>query len=159
MNLPVQTAAAMSPLFNVFPPEQAMAQLVVKDTPSRAVAEQVEAVLMDPALSRPVLQSAVWLYADDLDRSHVVSQGIDDSTGSFWHGIMHRREGDFPNSHYWFNKVGDHPAFARIGDYDPHEFVTAVESKYQSDPADLIAIQRREWEELFRWCSEQGEES
>ena len=38
--------------------------------------------------------AAIWLYHDFLDESHAVSQEIDTAEGSFWHGIMHRREPD-----------------------------------------------------------------
>src|SRR5687767_14149334 len=41
--------------------------------------------------------SAVWLLYDSLDDSHTISEGIDTPSGSFWHGIMHRREGDYSN--------------------------------------------------------------
>ena len=53
--------------------------------------------------------SGVLLLYGDLDGSHRISQGIDTPTGSFWHGIMHRREGDFGNAKYWFKRTGDHP--------------------------------------------------
>src|SRR5688572_12812848 len=42
--------------------------------------------------------SAVWLLHNELDESHSLSQQIDTPSGSFWHGIMHRREGDFSRS-------------------------------------------------------------
>jgi len=58
--------------------------------------------------------SGLWLLAGDLDRSHSISQDIHNSNGSFWHGIMHRREHDFGNAKYWFRKVGPHPAFPLI---------------------------------------------
>src|SRR5689334_9801012 len=38
--------------------------------------------------------SALWLWHDYLDESHTLSQKIESDTGSFWHAIMHRREGD-----------------------------------------------------------------
>ena len=41
--------------------------------------------------------SGLWLRFDFLDRSHTISQDIHTSTGSFWHGIMHRREPDWSN--------------------------------------------------------------
>lgn len=50
--------------------------------------------------------SGLWLWCDYLDPSHKISQDIETPTGSFWHGIMHRREGDFWNSKYWFRQVG-----------------------------------------------------
>src|SRR5688572_8078834 len=58
--------------------------------------------------------AGVWLLHDFLDESHTLSQGIDTSAGSFWHGIMHRREGDFSNAKYWFRHTGRHPAMGPI---------------------------------------------
>src|SRR4051812_8366636 len=46
--------------------------------------------------------AGIWLLHDYLDESHKISQGIDTTSGSFWHAIMHRREGDFSNAKYWF---------------------------------------------------------
>lgn len=59
-------------------------------------------------------ESALWLLAGDLDRSHHISQSLDTADGSFWHGVMHRREGDFGNAKYWFRRVGHHPAFPKL---------------------------------------------
>jgi len=63
------------------------------------------AEIVGPEMARCCL-SGVWLMHDFLDESHTISQGIATSSGSFWHGIMHRREGDFSNAKYWFRKVG-----------------------------------------------------
>ena len=49
--------------------------------------------------------AGVWLLHDYLDESHTISQRIDTPSGSFWHGIMHRREGDFSNAKYWFRPL------------------------------------------------------
>jgi hypothetical protein len=58
--------------------------------------------------------AGLWLHADGLNQSHEISQSIETPTGSFWHGIMHRREGDFGNSNYWFRRVGRHPVFEAL---------------------------------------------
>src|SRR5437868_2895832 len=41
--------------------------------------------------------AGLWLYHDYLDESHRISQEIETQTGSYWHGLMHRREPDFSN--------------------------------------------------------------
>ena len=75
----------------------------------REVSRQVAAADLAPALA-----SALLLWNDDLDASHTLSQGLPDRFGSWLHGAMHRREGDFANSKYWFRRVGSHPGFATL---------------------------------------------
>src|SRR5688572_16508043 len=64
--------------------------------------------------SRQLIRAVVLLWHDHLDESHTISQDIQSADGSFLHGIMHRREPDYWNSKYWFNRVGRHPAFPTI---------------------------------------------
>ena len=53
-----------------------------------------------------LIQSAALLWHDHLDESHTLSQDIFSADGSFLHGIMHRREPDYSNAKYWFNRAG-----------------------------------------------------
>lgn len=57
------------------------------------------------------LMSGLHLLNDCLYTSHRYAQQIEfDSTGAYWHGLMHRMEEDFSNGKYWFYQAGDHPA-------------------------------------------------
>ncbi len=154
MKLPQPIAEAVQPLFDALPLEEAMPVLCPKSGATSAQIALLKEILSDREIAtRPALQSALWLYIDELDRSHTISQDIDDATGSYWHGIMHRREGDFPNAHYWFRKVGIHPAMADLAGYDAHAFIDEAGESYPTDPISLIELQRAEWANLFAWCA------
>ncbi len=166
MKLPDDVAAAVAPVFELLPLTEAMPTLVVADgKPGHAAAHPalcsaIEAAIATPALrARPVLAAALWLYADELDRSHTISQGIETPTGSYWHGIMHRREGDFSNSKYWFRRTGNHQAMARVptNAYDPYKLVEDADHAYHAGDNTRPAVvdqQRAEWQTLFTWCAE-----
>lgn len=104
--------------------------------------------------------SGVWLLHDFLDESHTISQSIETPSGSYWHAIMHRREGDFSNSKYWYRRVGRHPVTDLIGErvggrHDPFAFVDRCEAAVRENNADRDAcldIQQAEWELLFDFC-------
>ena len=94
---------------------------------------------------------------------------------AYWHAIMHRREGDFSNSKYWYARCADHPVMkiltpaaedlGRQGRADksifrltahgwhPEAFVDLVEAVYEkpTDPRhDLaVALQRLEWRTML----------
>ena len=106
--------------------------------------------------------AGLWLYHDFLNESHTISQSIETPTGSYWHGIMHRREPDYGNAQYWFRRVGEHPVFEslhteaqKIGAgarWDPFRFVNACE-RAAAEGGDLEQncreIQMNEWWALF----------
>ena len=120
--------------------------------------------------------SAAWLYHNYLDESHTISQAIHSTSGSYWHGIMHRREPDFPNSKYWFRKVGDHDVFEAVVEaarktasdvpeeasflagqtaWDPYAFIDLCESALggQSQTDSVCRdVQQGEFEILFDYC-------
>jgi hypothetical protein len=107
--------------------------------------------------------AGLWLVHDFLDESHTISQGVETPTGAFWHGVMHRREGDFSNAKYWFRRVGNHEVIAQLGDLaaefggelDPIAFVDACREAVRSGGpnADFCRrVQQAEWELLFDFC-------
>lgn len=133
-------------IFNLLPLERAMASLA-----PRSPLEGEATVMVSSTQAPPEVLAGLWLYVDDLDRSHAISQGIDTPSGSFWHAIMHRREGDFSNSKYWLRMVGSHPVIEAIG-YDPYDFVDACQSDRDQNSPALVEMQRKEWKALFDQC-------
>ncbi|MCC5830852.1 MAG: hypothetical protein JJU36_15505 [Phycisphaeraceae bacterium] len=150
--LPEPYAGHFAPLLEALPLEKAMENLVVQrsSVPEsiRSKAAAVIEQITDPKAAS-LVTAAAWLYVDELDLSHRASQSIDTPTGSYWHGIMHRREGDFSNSHYWFNRVGrGHPVFDQVGHgYEPHAMIDQAEAAHggRGDKSRLADLQRREW--------------
>jgi hypothetical protein len=108
--------------------------------------------------------SGLWLLHDFLDESHTISQDLDTPTGSYWHGLMHRREPDAPNAKYWFRHLGSHPVFALLEKefgkrWDPFEFIDRCEAcRGQGGDEETACrqIQLREWQILFEWCYERA---
>jgi hypothetical protein len=100
--------------------------------------------------------AAVWLLHGYLDEAHALCQDVPTASGSYWHGVMHRREGDYGNAQYWFRRAGDHPACAEIAaDWDPIAFVDEVRHTVKRGAAAADACverQRAEWRTLFDWC-------
>ena len=98
---------------NELGPGQPKAELVARlaDQPL----EQIFAgqTIRDRSMARATL-AGLHLLADDLDQSHEISQSIHTPTGSFWHGIMHRREPDYGNAKYWFQRVGNHVVYESV---------------------------------------------
>jgi hypothetical protein len=86
------------------------APLVPKGVWDAGLDAAIEGLLAD---DQP-LKSALLLWNDNLTRAHEIAQEITTPTGSYLHGVMHRREPDYGNSKYWFQKVGDHPNFPSL---------------------------------------------
>lgn len=131
----------------------------------------------DPMMAQCCL-SALWLYHDYLDESHAISQSIPTTEGSYWHGIMHRREPDYSNAKYWFRKIDRHAAYGPLlqdaaaliqkqspapqlaklatgAAWDAFAFVDVCEAYNQqgTDNEKLCRlIQRLEWNLLFDHC-------
>lgn len=156
----------------------AYCDLVPRGSGSADVRALLEGAAVEDVVGGPIVSSddaraslsALWLWHDFLDESHAISQTIDTPTGSFWHGIMHRREGDFGNAKYWIRRAGRHPVFGPLaaaaaeeaaspetasslagefagdfarGDWDPFRFVALCERAVRSADAHDTDLLRR----------------
>ena len=127
----------------------------------------------DMALSRTIRNAnlpalvtcGLLIWNDDIPAAHPIAQDIENDTGSYWHAIVHRREGDFSNAKYWFRRTGQHPVlaelatvpeaklFAKMGVLDGAAFVDACEraARDKRDEA-LRALQVAEIQALLKYC-------
>lgn len=84
--------------------------------------------------------AGLWLWHDFLDRSHRIVQNISTPSGAFWHAIIHRREGDFWNSKYWFARCANHPILPTLASN-----ASAALNPYPAD-ASLLKLTHRGWD-------------
>lgn len=145
------SGSVVDQLFDVLPLSNAMTTLLAHKPEN----EEAVSLVAQADATKPT-KAALWLYVDELDRAHQLVQDIDDETGSYLHAILHRREGDYSNSKYWFRRAGRHPILDRLGAYDPIAFVDLAQAGAHSNPPELIELQRREWQAIFDYLAETG---
>ncbi len=100
------------------------------------------------------IKSGLLLWNDALDESHTISQGLTDQTGSYWHGIMHRREPDYPNAKYWFGRTGAHPIFPalRTAALDTFNAVSTPSDTLKAIGAAIEAAENWDAHRFIDWC-------
>jgi len=155
--------------------------------------DQLLLVPVNSPVHAAAMLAALWLWHDDLDQCHRIVQKSPDElhpsaksndremtqTLAFWHAIMHRREGDFSNSKYWYARCADHPVLQSMASHaneilhplpadksllrimrngwDPNAFVHLTELVH-NQPADprhraAVSLQKIEWRALFDHCT------
>lgn len=131
----------------------------------------------DPAMAACCL-AGLFLRHGDLASAHRLAQEIETPSGYYWHALMHRREMDYPNSRYWFRRIGAHPVLPRVSErareiarlhppgapierallverWSPFVFMDWVEKAIReggSLEAWVARVALAEWEELFAFC-------
>ena len=120
-----------------------------------------------------LIRGGLFYAADAIHDAHQIFQDASGDLGSYWHGMMHRREGDFDNARYWFRRAGTLPVFgalhhtasahspvmARQLNWDPYLFTGECEQARFGETEslkELAALQRAEFEELFDYCWRQS---
>jgi hypothetical protein len=115
--------------------------------------------------------SGLFLYFSCLTEAHDLLHHfaalLATMNGAYWHGIMHRMEGDAYNAGYWFRRLGRHPVFpalhseaAKLGysqrdsEWDPFAFIQFCETAAKTKDEDLARrVQLAEWQLLFDYCA------
>ena len=116
------------------------------------------------------IRAALLILADDLSSAHDIVQSIHTPHAAAFHAIIHRREGDFWNSNYWWRRTeGIHWSnlgtqatdllkanpfdlqSLRTPNWSPAAFTDAVEKHHNSShlTSILLEIQRLEWRSLL----------
>jgi hypothetical protein len=123
------------------------------------------AVLADASYPRLIRAALLYAY-DAIDESHRIVQELHTAYASYWHGMLHRREGDFENARYWFRRTGKlgvfpemharaaevSPLMGRQMDWDPYVLVGQCEQARfggDVDQRELVALQRIEFKVMF----------
>ncbi len=116
-----------------------------------------------------LIRGALLNAADALDAAHRIFQDDSSDLGSYWHGVMHRREGDFDNARYWFRRAGRLPIFDKMyatathvsgnmtkqASWDAYLLTGMCEqAKFGDHDAvpECVALQRVEFDELLAYC-------
>jgi len=133
-------------------------------------------------ISARLCLAGIWLLYDHLEECHRIAQELDTKDAAYWHAIMHRREGDFSNSKYWWRRVGNHATFPHLcgeakkltekskasevtafllkqSRWDPFSFVDLCEAcvKGRATAENLCRqIQQKEWRLLFDYCHQKA---
>ena len=113
-----------------------------------------------------LVRAGLFYYHNALDDSHKQAAKDEGDAAAYWHGMVHRREGDFENARYWMRRAGEQPVFqemhsrasdaapqmGRQGHWDPFLFIHLCEQyKYGETEykKEIGHLQRVEFEVMF----------
>ncbi|MEO1495957.1 MAG: hypothetical protein AAFV43_02280 [Planctomycetota bacterium] len=110
--------------------------------------------------------AGIWLLYNELGHAHRLCQDVPTPSGSYWHGVVHRRERDYGNAQYWFSRGTTHPVIPRIAaevdaaavfpdGWSPEAMVDGCRRAARGDDelaAACAHAQAVEWRLLFDHC-------
>ncbi len=124
--------------------------LVPAQVHDAALTQEIEA-----ADAHDLAKIGLHLLNDDLAASHALSQQHEgEPLADYWHAVIHRREGDYGNSRYWFGRVGRIPLLAEVYGADPGApaaFVERCRAAGRGRDAALEQFQRDEMAQLLAY--------
>ena len=117
-----------------------------------------------PGKPAELLKAGLLLLHGDLDGSHRIAQAYEgDRDADAWHALVHRLEGDYGNSGYWWRRVGEHPIFADLAAYagvdrwDPDAFTDryrrAARGGDAAEREAVRSVQAAEFALLLQHCA------
>jgi hypothetical protein len=97
-----------------------------------------------------LLKALDYLGQGDLDGAHKIAQALEGAAlADTVHAIVHRREGDYSNSCYWWRRVGQGiPADLTALYGDPVAFVAVCRNDSPADAVKIADVEHRELEIL-----------
>ena len=107
----------------IFRAERALEKLTPSDVLDRELLREIRAAddakiagarRIADAAHLALVRGGLFYAVDALDAAHAIFQEAHDDLGSYWHGMLHRREGDFDNARYWFRRAGRQPFFDEL---------------------------------------------
>ena len=113
--------------------------------------------MVDSLMARCALAGLHLLFGQ-LEASHAISQSIEAPVGSYWHAIMHRLEGDYGNSKYWYRRAATHPLMEKLAEQYPgypDRWVDQIASAQAAPGSTTPPVAPRasgEWRRLFDDC-------
>ena len=103
---------------------------LTQGTPSQSrLIREIQSTPLDKILGSAIqnrsmaeaVKAGLCVGLDAWEEAHAIVQDLDTIEGSYWHGIVHRREPDAGNAKYWFRRVGPHPVLEQLGSQETRE--------------------------------------
>ena len=156
-------------LFNALTPREPLAYELVQRIREADDATLAGKMKVADAAHFSLVRGGLYYAVDALDECHKIFQEDHTDLGSYWHGMMHRREGDFDNARYWFRRtsrlmIADtlheaaahvSPLMARQSSWDAYVLTGECEQAVhgaEEKRAECVALLRVEFDGLLDYC-------